>query len=182
MLRRINLAYDQVTGEGPGFLSGKRRDKKMPVNRVREYVQKFDVNLNPIEFTDSTSTVEEAARVLGVEPGQIAKSILFRAKENFGLFITAGDVRINLKKVKLLLGSKPKMATPEEVEEVTGFRVGGVCPFDLKQLLPIYLDESMKRFDVVYTAAGSPRSALPITFEQLQAVTGGAVVNVEIAE
>ncbi|ABO48987.1 YbaK/prolyl-tRNA synthetase associated region [Desulforamulus reducens MI-1] len=154
----------------------------MPLNRVRNYVQKFDVGLQPIEFSDSTSTVEEAARVLGVEPGQIAKSILFRAKEHFGLFVTAGDVRVNLKKVKSLLGARPKMASAEEVEEVTGYRVGGVCPFALKQDLPIYLDESMRRFDVVYTAAGTPRSALPITFEQLQAVTRGNVVNVQEAE
>ncbi|MEW6066230.1 prolyl-tRNA synthetase [Desulforamulus profundi] len=154
----------------------------MPVNRVRQYVKKYDVHLEPVEFAESTSTVEEAAQVLGVEPAQIAKSILFRAKDQFGLFVTAGDVRVNLKKVKTLLGGKPKMATPEEVEEVTGFRVGGVCPFDLKQDLPIFLDESMKRFDIVYAAAGSPRSALPITFEQLQAVTGGTVVNVQAAE
>lgn len=154
----------------------------MPINRVRQYVKKYDVHLEPVEFAESTSTVEEAAQVLGVEPAQIAKSILFRAKDQFGLFVTAGDVRVNLKKVKTLLGGKPKMATPEEVEEVTGFRVGGVCPFDLKQDLPIFLDESMKRFDIVYAAAGSPRSALPITFEQLQAVTGGTVVNVQAAE
>ncbi|MCL5780773.1 MAG: YbaK/EbsC family protein [Firmicutes bacterium] len=154
----------------------------MPINRVRQYVKKYDVHLEPVEFAESTSTVEEAAQVLGVEPAQIAKSILFRAKDQFGLFVTAGDVRVNLKKVKTLLGGKPKMATPEEVEEVTGFRVGGVCPFDLKQDLPIFLDESMKRFDIVYAAAGSPRSALPITFEQLQAMTGGTVVNVQAAE
>ncbi|MDO7786922.1 YbaK/EbsC family protein [Desulforamulus aquiferis] len=150
----------------------------MPVQRVREYVKQFDLNLEPIEFTEKTSTVEEAAKVLGVEPGQIAKSILFRAKEHFGLFVTAGDVKVNLKRVKALLEGKPKMATPEEVEEVTGFRVGGVCPFAMRREVPIYLDESMQRFDVVYTAAGSASSALPITFSQLCEVTGGSVVNV----
>lgn len=154
----------------------------MPVHRVREYVKKYDLNLDPVEFAEKTSTVEEAAKVLGVEPAQIAKSILFRTKEQFGLFVAAGDVKVNLKKVKTLLGGKPRMAAPEEVEEVTGFKVGGVCPFAMRKQVPVYLDESMQRFDVVYTAAGSASSALPITFGQLCRVTGGTVVNIQTVD
>jgi Cys-tRNA(Pro) deacylase len=149
----------------------------MPIQRVRTFVKWFDSSLEPIEFTESTKTVQEAADALGVQPGQIAKSILLTADSGYGLFVMAGDVRVDSKKVKPILGRKPKMADPEEVERVTGYKVGGVCPFNLAVEVPIFLDESMKRFDVVYTAAGTANSALPITFEQLQTITGGTVVN-----
>ncbi|SFR10550.1 YbaK/EbsC family protein [Desulfoscipio geothermicus] len=166
-----------------GWLAGAGREKieqeKQAVERVRKFVQVFDPNLEPIEFKEDTSTVEEAARTLGVEPGRIAKTLLFRAGEKYGLFVMAGDVRVNTKKVKALLGGgKPRMATPEEVEEITGYRVGGVCPFALATDIPIYLDESLQRFDVFYPAAGTDRSALPVTFAKLQAITGGTVVDV----
>ncbi|WP_028401878.1 YbaK/EbsC family protein [Ectobacillus panaciterrae] len=155
----------------------------MPFHRVREYVKKFDNSLEPIEFEERTNTVEEAAKALGIEGAQIAKSILFKSGDRFGLFVTAGDIRINQKKVKMLLGTgKPKLATPEEVQEITGFKIGGVCPFALNKDVPVFLDESMKRFDIVYTAAGTAQSALPITFEKLQTITSGIVINAQTAE
>lgn len=155
----------------------------MPFNRVKEYVKSFDQRLDPIAFEEKTNTVEDAARALGVEGAQIAKSILFKSGDRFGLFVTAGDVRVNQKIVKSVLGSgKVKMASADEVEQVTGFRVGGVCPFALNQEVPIYLDESMKRFNTVFTAAGTAQSALPITFEQLQSITNGTVINVQNEE
>jgi prolyl-tRNA editing enzyme YbaK/EbsC (Cys-tRNA(Pro) deacylase) len=99
------------------------------------------------------------------------------------LFVTAGDIRVNQKKVKSLLGTgKPKLATPEKVQEITGFKVGGVCPFALNKEAPIFLDESMRRFDKVYTAAGTAQSTLPITFEKLQSITNGTVINVQTVE
>ena len=150
----------------------------MSIDSVKEYIRKHDPQLVPIEFSEKTATVEEAARALGVEPAMIAKTILFRAGDNYALFVTAGDVRANTKKVKALLGSKPKLASAEEVKEVTGHPIGGVCPFAIKKYVPVYLDESMKRFEVVYIAAGTPHSALPITFDQLCAITSGSVVDV----
>ncbi|QNG58586.1 YbaK/EbsC family protein [Metabacillus idriensis] len=155
----------------------------MTVNRVREYVKKFDSSLEPIEFEEKTNTVEEAARALGVESAQIAKSILFKVNDNFGLFVTAGDVRMNQKQVKFLLGpGKPKLAAPDEVELITGYKIGGVCPFALNKEVPIYLDRSMNRFDTVYTAAGTAHSALPITFDKLAAITKGKVINTQLSE
>jgi len=65
------------------------------------------------------------------------------------------------------------MANPEEVLEVTGFHIGGVCPFALKEQVTIFLDHSLKRYDVVYAAAGNANTALPITYEQLLKITGG---------
>lgn len=155
----------------------------MSILKVREYLKQFDQQLEPLEFKEKTNTVEEAANVLGVKGAQIAKSILFKSGDRFGLFVTAGDIRINQKKVKKLLGAgKPKLASPEEVEDITGFKIGGVCPFALNKEVPIFLDESMKRFDVVYTAAGTPQSALPITFEKLQTITNGTVIDAQTAE
>jgi Cys-tRNA(Pro) deacylase len=145
---------------------------------VRRYVKEFDTDLAPLVFNKATSTVEEAARALGVEPGMIAKTLLFRAGDHYGLFVVAGDVRVSTKKVKVLLGAKPRMATPEEVQEITGYRVGGVCPFALATEVPIYLDDSMQRFAMIYPAAGTAHSALPITFEKLKAITHGTVVDV----
>lgn len=154
----------------------------MSFDKVYAFVKQFDTSLEPIAFTEKTNTVAEAAKVLGVEEAQIAKSILFKAGDTFGLFVTAGDIRVHQKKVKKLLGGKPKLATPVEVEDITGYKVGGVCPFALKKEVPIFLDESMKRFKLVYTAAGTAESALPITFEKLQMITNGTVINAESAE
>ena len=152
----------------------------MSVDRVRTYVKSFDSSLEPIQFAAQTRTSEEAAAVLGVEVGQIAKSILFKSGEKFGLFVMAGDVRVNQKKVKVILGGgKPKMASPQEVEDITGFQVGGVCPFALKAEVSIFLDESLARFDQIYTAAGSSHSVLAITLDKLQEITKGMVSSLD---
>ena len=151
------------------------------IDRVREYVQSYDPSIEPIIFKEKTSTVEEAANVLGVEQGKIAKSILFRSGNTYGLFVVSGDKRIDQKKVKTLIGSKPKMASLTEVEAVTGYKVGGVCPFNLVKDIPVYLDETMQRFDVVYTSAGSANSLLPISIKKLMEITGGSLVDVSMS-
>jgi Cys-tRNA(Pro) deacylase len=149
------------------------------ITRVCKFVQDFDPELKPMEYPESTETAPDAARVLGVGLGQIAKSILFKCGEKFGLFVLAGDMRMDQKKVKALLGGgKTRVARPEEVEQVTGFQVGGVCPFALKTELPIYLDRSMQRFEIIYAAAGSSRTVLPLSFDQLQSVSGGHVIDI----
>jgi len=150
------------------------------LERARKYLEKYDLELIPREHEKTTKTSAEAAEALNVELGQIAKSILFRSGQQYGLFVAAGDIKICDKKVKKLLGGgRAKIAKPDEVEEITGYRVGGVCPFDIDKNVPIYLDSSMKRFDVVYTSAGTPHSLLPISFEQLKMVTDGMVADIE---
>jgi prolyl-tRNA editing enzyme YbaK/EbsC (Cys-tRNA(Pro) deacylase) len=152
------------------------------LERVRRYVQQYDPALEPIVFSEAMKTSEAAAQVLGVEVGQIAKSILFRSGEQYGLFVAAGDVRIDPKRVKESLGGgKPKMASPEEVEQVTGFPVGAVCPFALLQDVPVYVDRSLERFPVVYTAAGIAESLLPVSFAALVAMTGAEVIDAQTA-
>ncbi len=150
------------------------------LERVRKYLEKFNLDLAPRQVDQTTRTSTSAAEALEVELGQIAKSILFRCGDKYGLFVAAGDIKISDKKVKTLLGGKKaKIASPEEVQEVTGYRVGGVCPFDIDERVPIFLDNSMRRFAVVYTAAGTANSLLPITLEHLQLVTGGEFADIK---
>lgn len=149
-----------------------------PLSRVRQFVKQYDTNLDPIVLTVKMKTAEEAAVELGVQIGQITKSMLFRSGEKYGLFVVAGDVRIDSKVIKQSLGGrKPKMASPDEVKEITGFEVGAVCPFSLSCEIPIYIDQSLQRFNKVYTAAGIAESLLPISYQQLLAITNGIVIQ-----
>ncbi|WNC15752.1 YbaK/EbsC family protein [Brevibacillus brevis] len=149
-----------------------------PMERVMHHVKQFEPALEPLLFAEPLKTSEQAAEALGAEVGQIAKSILFRAGEQYALFVAAGDVRIHPKQVKAALGSgKAKMASPQEVEAVTGFQVGAVCPFGLAEQVPIFVDSSLQRFAHVYTAAGIAESLLPVSWEQLLKMTGGQVID-----
>ncbi|HHY13419.1 MAG TPA: YbaK/EbsC family protein, partial [Thermoanaerobacterales bacterium] len=90
----------------------------------------------------------------------------------------AGDVKIDSKKFKKIFSERPNLAKPKEVEEITGYPIGGVCPFAMEKPIDVYLDTSLKRFDVVYAAAGTPSSSLPITMEELKIVTKGDEIDV----
>jgi len=150
------------------------------LERAKKYLDQFELDLEPKEHKETTKTVAEAAAAIGVEEGQIAKTILFRAGTSYGLFVAAGDITIDNKKVKSLLGGgKVRIARPEEVENITGYKVGGVCPFDIDVEIPIFLDSSMGRFDKVFSAAGSSYSYLPITLQELELVTGGNIVDMK---
>jgi Cys-tRNA(Pro) deacylase len=144
------------------------------IERVRAYLEAKNPQLSIIVLEDNTSTAPLAAQALGTEVGQIAKSILFKTKsESYLMVVSAGDVRLDSKAIKETVGEKVRMANPEEVLEITGFNVGGVCPFALRREVPIYLDESLKRYNIVYAAAGTGHTALPISYEELMRITGG---------
>jgi Cys-tRNA(Pro) deacylase len=144
------------------------------MERVREYLRERNPQLNIIVLEDSTSTAPLAAQALGTEVGQIAKSILFKTKkESYLMVVSAGDVRLDSKAIKEEIGEKVRMANAEEVLQVTGFNIGGVCPFALRQEVPVYLDESLKRYEIVYAAAGTAHTALPISYEELMRITSG---------
>ena len=151
------------------------------IEKVKQFLYSKDPSVKELEFEDDTGTSFLAAQALGTEVAQIAKSILLKDKKGQYLLVVAtGDARIDNKKVKQISPSRLRMATPDEVLEVTGFPVGGVCPFALKSELPIYLDESLKRFSVVYAAAGTPNTAVPVSCEQLTAITGGTWCDVTV--
>lgn len=150
----------------------------MSLESVKRQFEELKLGLNVIELAESSATVQLAAQVLGVEPARIAKTMAFRLKERDILIVAKGDARVDNRKYKAFFNEKAKMLKPEEVLQVTGHPVGGVCPFGLKQRLAVYLDNSLKEFDYVFPAGGSPNSAVKITVSELATVTGGAWVDV----
>lgn len=139
----------------------------MSVDTVKAYFESVEANVNIMEFEVSTATVQLAAEAVGVEPGRIAKSLSFRMNDGGMLVVVAGDAKTDNVKFKNAFGIKPRMLSAEELEVFIGLPVGGVCPFGLKADVPVYLDISLKRFKTVFPAAGSARSAVELTCEQL---------------
>lgn len=131
-----------------------------------------------VTVTDaSTATVQLAAEVHGVEPGQIAKTLAIRVDgENF-LLVTRGDARLDNKKAKAAFGGRPRMLGADEVEALTSHKVGGVCPFGLPQKLPIYCDVSLKIYDEVIPAGGSTHASVRLTVERLYGLVGDRWVD-----
>lgn len=150
----------------------------MSVESVRKHFTDRGLKDPVIELTESGATVALAAQAIGVEPGEIAKTLSFRLKDKFILIVASGIAKIDNKKYKNFFGEKARMLDFEEVEEITGHPVGGVCPFGLKQELEIYLDTSIKAYKEVYPAAGSKTCIMKISVEDLQEVTNGIWIDV----
>jgi len=150
----------------------------MTVDSVRAFLAAHAPDLQVIETAGSSATVELAARSHGVAPGQIAKTLSLRIKDRTMLVVAAGDARLNNRKVKDVLGGKPRLLSADEVAALTGHPVGGVCPFGLATPLPVYCDLSLKAFDEVVPAAGSTNSALRINPSRLATLTGAEWVDV----
>jgi prolyl-tRNA editing enzyme YbaK/EbsC (Cys-tRNA(Pro) deacylase) len=139
----------------------------MSLQSVREWLAAHAPELRLIEVAESTATVESAAKALGVEPGRIAKTLAIRAGEQLFLLVARGDARLDNRKCKDELGARPRMLGPEETLELTGHPVGGVCPFGLKSPLPVYVDVSLRAFDLVYPAGGSLNTSVEVPTERL---------------
>jgi len=139
----------------------------MSVEAVRKYFKAFGMEDKVMEFEVSSATVELAAQALDVEPARIAKTLSFKKDDGCILIVTAGDGKIDNQKFKGKFSMKAKMLSPEEVIELVGYPVGGVCPFGVKEGVPVYLDISMKRFKTVFPAAGSGNSAIELTCDEL---------------
>jgi prolyl-tRNA editing enzyme YbaK/EbsC (Cys-tRNA(Pro) deacylase) len=150
----------------------------MSLESVRAFFVENAPDISVIESTESSATVPLAALAYGVEPARIAKTLSLRIGERVVLIVTSGTARMDNKKVKALFGGKPKMLGLEEVAEITGHEVGGVCPFGLKTPLPVYCDVSMKAFDLVVPAAGSTHSAVKIAPERMAELTSAEWVDV----
>jgi prolyl-tRNA editing enzyme YbaK/EbsC (Cys-tRNA(Pro) deacylase) len=135
-------------------------------------------NLTALEFEPgSTPTSADAARRIGVEVGQIAKSMLLKAKTGqFFLALCPGDKRICSKKARQAIGSRVRMAQGDETEQVTGFKPGGVCPFGIEGV-EVLIDRGLAQYAAIYPAAGNDASGVPTTFTQLQAITNARVVD-----
>jgi prolyl-tRNA editing enzyme YbaK/EbsC (Cys-tRNA(Pro) deacylase) len=139
----------------------------MSLASVRAWLGECAPDLKLIEVEGTTATVDTAAEALGVEPGRIAKSLAIRAGEHLFLLCTRGDSRLDNRKCKDEFGARPRMLGADETLELTGHPVGGVCPFGLKQPLPVYLDVTLKAFDTVYPAGGSLNTSVEVATERL---------------
>jgi prolyl-tRNA editing enzyme YbaK/EbsC (Cys-tRNA(Pro) deacylase) len=150
----------------------------MSLQSVRAFFAEKAPDITVIESSISSATVPLAAEAYGVEPGRIAKTLSLRVGERVILIVAAGTSRMDNKKVKAQFGGKPKMLGIEEVAEITGHEVGGVCPFGLKSPLPVYCDVSLKAYDIVVPAAGSTHSAVRIAPERMAELVGAEWVDV----
>jgi prolyl-tRNA editing enzyme YbaK/EbsC (Cys-tRNA(Pro) deacylase) len=144
----------------------------MSIEKVRQYLKKYDKASGILEMEESTATVELAAQALGTEPARIAKSLSFQDDAGAMVIVVAGDAKIDNRKFKDEFGFKAKMLTPEDTVRFTGHAVGGVCPFALPDKVKVFLDSSMKRFETMYPACGSSNSAIELTLDELDKISG----------
>lgn len=140
----------------------------MAIDKVKEFFRKYEIEDRILEFDVSSATVELAAQAVGCEPARICKSLAFKIDERTILILAAGDAKIDNKKYKTHFGAKAKMLSPDEVIERIGHAIGGVCPFAVNEGVEVYLDDSMKRFEYVYPAAGSSNSAIKLSLPELE--------------
>jgi prolyl-tRNA editing enzyme YbaK/EbsC (Cys-tRNA(Pro) deacylase) len=123
-------------------------------------------------FEVSSATVELAAVAVGTEPARIAKSLTFMVGEQPVMIIAAGNAKVSNSKYKAYFHKKAKMLTRDEVNALIGHDVGGVCPFGIHDGVEVYLDVSLQRFDLVYPACGSSNSAVELTPNELDKLSG----------
>lgn len=150
----------------------------MSLESVKAFFAENAPDLQVIELETSTATVPLAAEAHGVEPGQIAKTLSFKVKDDAVLIVTRGDARIDNRKFKDQFSTKPRMLDADSVLELTGHPVGGVCPFGLANDMAIYCDISLKAYEEVVPAAGSINSAVRVNTERLATLTNAQWIDV----
>ena len=150
----------------------------MTIEAVRHFLAEKAPDIAIIELDSVTATVAQAAEAHGVAPAQIAKTLSLRVGDQPMLIVTSGTTRLDNRKARAILGGKPRMLNAEEVVEMTGHPVGGVCPFGLPRPLPIYCDLSLRGFDEVVPAAGAINAALRIAPGRLADLVGGEWVDI----
>jgi len=151
----------------------------MSYERVKKYFEDNNILNEIILLNESSATVDLAAKALGREPGEIAKSLALKLKdEKYIVLVICGTSRIDNHKYKDIFHTKAQMLSYDETFHVTGHPVGGVCPFALPVGIDVYLDESLKKYQEVYPAAGTCNSAVKFTIHELEKATKGVWVNV----
>ncbi|MGJ5837296.1 YbaK/EbsC family protein [Bacillus sp. G402] len=144
----------------------------MSIKKVKDYFKQYEMDTRIQEFSVSSATVDLAASALGCEPERIAKTLSFLVNGQAILVVTSGDAKVDNKKFKEYFKTKAKMLPPQEVVDLVGHEIGGVCPFAIKNGVSVYLDMSLKRFETVYPACGSSNSAIELTIKQLEKYSG----------
>ena len=151
----------------------------MSLRTVQDFFKENELPLSVMETEKPTGTVSEAAKAFGILEDEIAKTMGFLLKDGSCILILMkGTARVDNKKFKKVFQEKAKMIPFDEVEELTGHEPGGVCPFGLANPLKIYLDETLKEFEIMYPAGGTPHSAVKVSVEMLSKITNGTWVNI----
>ena len=152
---------------------------KEPVKRVEQVLKAFDPTLTVIVLKTSARTAIEAASSLGCEVGAIVKSLLFKPENSYTLSLVAGDRKASIIKIKKTLNIKDvSMASADEVKNVTGFTIGGVSPVGHLNKIDVFIDNSLKRFESLYAAAGHPNCVFKLDFINLQKITNGSIKEI----
>ena len=144
----------------------------MAIEKVISYFESVGMADRIKQFEVSSATVELAAQALGCEGARIAKTLSFLVDDAAVLIVTAGDMKIDNPKFKAFFHTKAKMLSPDQVDSLVGHSIGGVCPFAVNEGCRVYLDISLKRFDIVYPAAGNAASAIELTPDELEKYSG----------
>lgn len=144
----------------------------MSIERVKAYFREQGMEGRILELDTSSATVELAAAALHCEPQRIAKTLSFMVDGHGVLVVAAGDAKIDNARYKARFGTKARMLSPQEAETLVGHAVGGVCPFAVNEGVDVYLDNSLKRFETVFPACGSPNSAIELTIPELEEHSG----------
>ncbi len=146
--------------------------------RVQAALRRLGVEIEIVELEASTRTAQQAADAIGTELGSIVKSLVFLADGQPIVVLVAGDRRADPAKLKALLGARRVMiANAEQVRKASGYAIGGVPPLGHETPLPVWIDQSLGRFETVYAAAGGPRSIFPIGYTKLVKLTGGQAAD-----
>ena len=140
---------------------------QVAIEKVRKYFEQYGIEQKILEFDTSSATVELAAMAVGCEPKRIAKTMSFLVENNPILIVLAGDAKVSNPKYKEIFQTKAKMIPTDQVEDLIGHNIGGVCPFAIHEGVVVYLDVSLKRFDTVFPAAGSENSAIELSLDEL---------------
>lgn len=148
------------------------------IERVKAQLKEHNLQERYLEMPSSTATVALAAQAIGCEEGRIAKTLSFKTKEGPVVIVVMGRARVDNKKFKEFFKEKAVFLKGEEVPQLTGHPIGGVCPFGLKEGVKAYLDASLKQYDYVYPAAGAPNNAVKLTIAELEAVTAAVWTDV----
>ena len=152
---------------------------KEPLKRVEQVLKAFDPTLTVIVLKTSARTAIEASSSLGCEVGAIVKSLLFKTENSFTLCLVAGDRKASTIKIKKTLNIKDvSMASADEVKDVTGFTIGGVSPVGHLNKIDVFIDNSLKRFESLYAAAGHPNCVFKLDFINLQKITNGSIKEI----
>lgn len=144
----------------------------MSIEKVKSYFAAYHMENRILEFPVSSATVELAAQALNCEGCRIVKTLSFNVNGKAILICAAGDAKVDNAKYKARFGVKAKMLSHEDAADLIGHAVGGVCPFAVKEGVEVYLDESIKRFETVFPAAGSSNSAIELTIPEMECYSG----------